>query len=91
MDVTITLPDELSRWIGRDADEIPRWLLERAGLEAYRAGEITARDLRLMLGFDTRMELHGFLKSHDVFLRYDADDFRQDGETSRAIEQARSR
>jgi hypothetical protein len=35
-------------------------------LEEYKAGRITKAELRRLLGFETRYELDGFLKAHDV-------------------------
>ena len=65
--------------------EIPRWLLERAGLEAYRAREISGYKLRLMLGLKSRIELDAFLKTHGVYLDYSDEYFRHDAETSRQL------
>jgi hypothetical protein len=91
MEVTVSIPDVISKRIGKDAEQIPRWLLERAGLAAYKSGEISTHDLRLLLGFRTRMQLDAFLKEHGVFLAYDEEDLAHDAETSRIIRQAQSK
>ena len=38
--------------------------------------------MRQMLGFETRMEVHAFLKQHRVYLHYDLADLEQDQATA---------
>src|SRR5947209_3787757 len=90
MEVILNIPDALQKRLGKSVDEIPRWLLEKAGLEAYKSGEISTHDLRLMLGFKTRMQLDGFLKAHGVYLDYTDEELAQEAETSRFLKQART-
>ena len=71
--------------LGKDTDDIPRWLLEKAGLEVYRSREISGYELRLMLGIKSRLELDAFLKTHGVYLEYGDEDFAHDAETSRQL------
>lgn len=86
MEVTVHIPDAVRVRLGKDAEEIPRWLLEKAGLEAYRSREIGSYELRLMLGMKSRIELDGFLKTHGVYLEYTDEDFAHDAETSRQLQ-----
>lgn len=62
MEITVHLPDDLTQHAnpGRQA-------LEALAIEGYRAGTLTAYQTRLLLGFETRDELDGFLKEHDVW------------------------
>jgi len=85
MEVTVHIPDTISERLGNDPEAIPRWLLEKAGLEAYRSGEISGYELRLMLGIKSRFEIEAFLKSHGVYLEYTEEDFAHDAETSRQL------
>lgn len=85
MEVTVQIPDAIRQRLGKNRDEIPRWLLEKAGLEAYRSREIGAYELRLMLGMTSRIELDTFLKRHGVHLEYSDEDFAHDAETSRHL------
>jgi Uncharacterised protein family (UPF0175) len=85
MEVTIQIPDIVGNRLGKDTDDIPRWLLEKAGLEAYRSREISGYELRLMLGIKSRLELDAFLKAHGVYLEYTEEDFAHDAETSRQL------
>ena len=90
MEVTVHIPDILGDRLGKDAEAIPRWLLEKAGLEAYRSREISGYELRLMLGMKSRLELDAFLKTHGVYFEYTEEDFAHDAETSRQLKQAQS-
>jgi Uncharacterised protein family (UPF0175) len=42
-------------------------------------------DVRELLGFETRMEVHGFLKEHGVFLHYGVEDLDHDLEVARQL------
>ena len=85
MEVTVQIPDTIGERLRKDTDDVPRWLLEKAGLEAYRSREISGYELRLMLGMKSRFELDAFLKTHGVYLEYTDEDFAHDAETSRQL------
>ena len=91
MEVTVQIPDMIRQRLGKNSDELPRWLLEKAGLEAYRSREISAYELRLMLGMTSRIELDAFLKQHGVYLEYSDEDFTHDAETSRRLKRKLTR
>jgi hypothetical protein len=48
--------------------------------EAYRERKLSTAQLRRLLGFETRYELDGFLKAHQVWLEYTAEDLERDRE-----------
>jgi hypothetical protein len=85
MEVTVHIPDTIGERLGNDPEAMPRWLLEKAGLEAYRSREISGYELRLMLGLTSRLELDAFLKRHGIYLEYTEEDFAHDAETSRQL------
>ena len=85
MEVTVHIPDAIGARLRKDTDDVPRWLLEKAGLEAYRSREISGYELRLLLGITSRLELDAFLKTHGVYLEYTDEDFAHDAETSRQL------
>ena len=85
MEVTVHIPDSIGERLRKDTEDIPRWLLEKAGLEAYRSREMSGYELRLMLGIKSRLELDAFLKTHGVYLEYTEEDFAHDAETSRQL------
>jgi hypothetical protein len=86
MEVTVHIPDTIGKRLGKDADAVPGWLLEKAGLEAYRSREIRGYELRLMLGLKSRLELDTFLQAHGVYFAYTDEDFAHDAETSRQLQ-----
>ncbi|MDR7038356.1 MULTISPECIES: UPF0175 family protein [Methylobacterium] len=79
MNITLPIPDDLARKLTEsDARQLSRRALEAFGLEEFRAGRLTAPELRRMLGIETRYGLDGFLKAHGVFLDYGIEDLEQD-------------
>jgi predicted HTH domain antitoxin len=62
MQIIVTLPDDLAH----HADPA-REALEAFAIEGYRSGALSAYQTRQLLGFETRYELDGFLKDHQVW------------------------
>jgi len=62
---------------------LPRTLLETLALEGYRQDWLSEAAVRRLLGFQTRMEVHAFLKEHGVCLHYNAADLEHDLEEAR--------
>jgi len=85
MDVTVHIPDEAAAHLPTKNDELPRRLLEAYALEGYKSGELSAYQVQVMLGFETPMEVDGFLKRRGVYLEYTEEDLEEDTETSRRI------
>jgi hypothetical protein len=76
MQITVNLPDDLAQ----HPDSV-REALEAFAIEGYRSGALSAYQLRLLLRFETRFELDGFLKDHEVWDRaYSVDDLQADAE-----------
>lgn len=77
MEITIQLPDDLVQHANP-----AREALETLVLEGLRSGKLNKKEARILLGFETRMELDGFLKEHQVWsLAYGIKEFEQDMET----------
>jgi predicted HTH domain antitoxin len=85
MQLTLDLPDELSAALAASGPDLPRAALEAIALEAYRERKLTTSQLRRLLGFESRYELDGFLKQHEVWLEYGWEDLEQDRETHRRL------
>ena len=83
MDVTIQIPDDLATRLG--TADLPRRALEALAVEEFRAGRLTQAELRRLLGFATRQALDAFLKAHEVYLSYTADDLDQDRDDLRRL------
>jgi len=74
MNVTVEIPDNLARSLHATGGDISRRVLEVLALEEYKSGRLTEAELRQVLGFETRYELDGFLKLHEVWLDYGEED-----------------
>jgi hypothetical protein len=85
MQITLELPDDVAQGLERRAENLPRALLESFALEGYRSGKLTEEQVRRILGYGTRVQVHGFLKEHHVYLNYSLEDLEQDMETLRRL------
>jgi hypothetical protein len=54
-------------------------------LAAYRERKISTAQLRQLLGYETRVQVDAFLKSHGVELEYTLEDLERDRETNRQL------
>src|SRR6266446_6769379 len=70
MQITVEIPDELASGLVPAGQDPSRGALEAIGIEAYRQHRITAYQLRKLLGIESRYELDGLLKQHQVWLEY---------------------
>jgi hypothetical protein len=66
MEVTITLPDDVAQRLQAQWGDVSRRVLEELVLEGYRARILGESDIRRLLGFETRFEVHDFLWEHHV-------------------------
>ena len=80
MNLTVPIPDEVAARLGA-ADDLSRRALEAFALAEYQAGRLTRPELRRVLGFGTRYELDGFLKTHGVNEGMTLEEFEHDRET----------
>ena len=88
MPVTITLPDDLAAVLLSAGQEPTRAALEAIALEAYRQRRITGYQLRRLLGIESRYELDGFLKEHEVY-DYTVEDLEHDLATIQKLKEKR--
>jgi hypothetical protein len=85
MIITVHIPEGFAGQLVPAGQDPARAALEAIALEGYRSDRLTEADLRELLSFETRMEVHGFLKEHGVFLHYTADDLEHDCEVARQV------
>jgi hypothetical protein len=85
VDIVLKIPDELARQVAPDGKDPSRVALEALALEGYRSELLSESAVRQMLGFETRMQVHAFLKDHGVYIHYDISDFEQDQATSQHL------
>lgn len=85
--VTLRLPDDIAHGLIAKWKDLPRAALESVALEGYRSGALTAAQVRRLLGLETRYELDGFFKRHDVY-DYTLDDLEKDREVLRRLSES---
>src|ERR1035437_9854888 len=82
MQVVVEIPDEFSQRILPAGQDPSRALLEEAVLKAFCEDRVTAYELRLILGFETRYQLDSFLKQRGIdHGAYGPEDLEQDTHT----------
>jgi len=81
MEVAVQLPDPLVQRLQAQGGDLPRRVLESVVLEGFREHLLTTEELRQFLGFESKFEVHAFLKAHDVPF-YTLADLEHDRETS---------
>lgn len=85
MEVTIQIPDDIAASNQTAGRDLSRSVLEAYALEGFKSGQLSAYQVQTVLGFETPMEVDGFLKAHEIFLDYSEDDVRNDTATSERI------
>jgi hypothetical protein len=85
VEITINIPDELARRVTAEGGDPARVAIEALALQGYRTEHLSESAVRQMLGFETRIEVHAFLKQHGVYLHYDVADLEQDQATSEKL------
>ena len=83
--VKLDIPEELSAALAAPGRDLARTVLEALALEAYRERKLSTAQLRRLLGFETRYELDGFLREHEVWLDYGVEDLERDREAHRRL------
>jgi len=86
MEVLLNLPDELSAVLAASGRDLSRAAFEAIALEAYRESKLSAAQLRRVLGYHTRAQVHAFLKEHGVYLRYGLPDLEHDRQAGDALD-----
>lgn len=78
----VEIPDEFSHQILPPGQDPSRALLQEAALKAFCEDRINSHELRVVLGFETRYQLDGFLKERGIdHGGYGAEDLDQDIQT----------
>jgi len=90
MQVTFNIPDDLASELLAAGKDPSRSALEAIAVEGYRTGRLTESEVRRLLGYETRMEVHALLAEHDICLRYTADHLDQDIAASDRLHASRS-
>ena len=86
MNLELQIPDDVARILSTEYADLPRAAVEALALEGYRSTRFSDGQLRRMLGFTSRIEVHAFLKEHGIHLHYSLEDLDVDRESSRSRE-----
>ena len=78
MEIVLNIPDELAGQMNSGDANLSRTALEALALEGYRSEWFSEADVRRLLGLETRMDVHAFLKEHGAFLHYSEADLERD-------------
>lgn len=78
MTVTIEIPDQLVEALAPGGGDLSRAVIEAMVLEGYRADRLSEYEVQQLLGFESRLDVHGFLKEHGVYLNYGMEDLEHD-------------
>jgi predicted HTH domain antitoxin len=79
MPVTVSLPDEI---LASDSEDVSRKVLEQVALDGFRSGQITAAQVRRILGFDSRLQVYEFLAAHGIpWVDYEDDELQREVDT----------
>jgi hypothetical protein len=79
--ITLNIPEELAAQVIADKDPALA-ALEAIAVDGYRTQRLTESEVRRMMGYQTRMQVHALLKEHDVYLHYGMADWEQDKQAS---------
>ena len=85
MTITLNLPEDIARELSKQGEDVSRTALESLALEGYRSGRLSEEQVRRMLGFESRFQVHAFLKQHNTYLNYTLEDLEHDLEMSRKL------
>jgi predicted HTH domain antitoxin len=88
MQVTLDIPDALADQLRAAGVDPARAALEALLVDAYRNRHLTESDIKRILGYGTRMQVHALLASHNVPLNYDVEEFEQDLATLRKLHES---
>jgi predicted HTH domain antitoxin len=78
MDVTISLPEDISASLEGQWGNVSLHALETIAVEGYRTGALTEVQVKRLLGMEARFEVHALLKEHEVPLHYTEADLEED-------------
>jgi predicted HTH domain antitoxin len=85
MQLQLELPEDIARDLAPDGEDLQRATVASIATEGYRSGRLSEEQVRRLLGFESRLQVHEFLKEHRVYLNYTEQDLDLDLETARSF------
>jgi predicted HTH domain antitoxin len=89
--ITLNIPDELAAHLLITGKEPARAVLETLALEGYRTEQLSEAEIKELLGFNTRLEVHAFLKERGAYLHYSREDLEEDRRTAQGARERSQR
>jgi len=84
MQYTIEIPDKFAAQLQARWTDVPRHLLERLALEAYRDDILSTREVQELLGLEDRFDVYALCNKYQI-ATYTLEDLQRDRETSRQL------
>jgi hypothetical protein len=81
MQVSIDLTEDIAAELRAKWSDLPRHALEALAAEGYRTEALSEEQVRRVLGYESRFEVHAFLKEHGIPLHYTVADLEDDRQT----------
>ena len=81
MQIQLEVPEDIASALACGGADLDRTAAEGIALEGYRSGRLSEEQVRRLLGFASRLQVHQFLKEHQVYLNYTEQDLEQDLKT----------
>ena len=85
MTIHFDIPEDIAQHLSANGKDIARVAFELMVAEAYREEILTHEEVRRAMGYQTPMEVDGFLKEHQVGLEYTMEDFDREAEISQQL------
>ena len=83
MNVRVEIPEEL---FNSEAGNASRQVLETIAAEGFRTDQLSTAQVRRLLGFETRFEVHQFLAERGIpWVKYSVEDARRESELLRKL------
>ncbi len=82
MTINLNIPEDIVKRLAAHGGDPVHLALEALALEGYRSRTLSEEQVRRLLHFDSRLDVHAFLKQHNVPLNYTLDDLKHDIEAS---------
>ncbi len=83
MQVHFDLSEDIAQALTAGGGDLDLAARQSIALEGYRSGKLSEEQIRRLLGFGSRFEVHAFLKANQVYLNYTELDLDHDLATAR--------
>lgn len=80
----LEFPEDIARDLAPAGEDLQRATVASIAIEGYRSGRLSEEQVRRLLGLESRLQVHEFLKKHQVYLNYTEQDLDRDLETARS-------